>query len=280
MVAYYKRAKDHQRAVFVISYISAAVAAISALDLPWWGTLILFVTIVALQVASRLFTRFSRTAYGRGEEIRREHRQLETLGREPSPRVVHDLPAPSERLDLGAVEVDRVYYNTHAAVGRARLIDALTQSALQTELIAERGARESRLVFFGLWIMSSLLIIILSSLSDGAVTFQTNQAALALVAGLTLGPHLDAWLAYKDLHFTAHECAGQFITLRRSRGPSAEIEIQRWTSTYDCALAAAPVLPDRLWKKTEQIANEKWERITTLQQTQSSPGSSARSSKG
>lgn len=263
MVASYKQAKDYQRLVFIVSYFSAVLAASSALDLPSSAVVIIFVAILALQVASHRFSRISRSAYSRGERFRREHRQFDALERNPAPRTLHDLPAPSEQLALGAVEEGRVYYNTSAPVGRKRLVDALAQSALQTELIAERGSQENCFLFFGLWVVSTLLIIVLSSPSVVTLTFHTHQAALALVAGLTLGPHLDAWLAYRDLYSAARECAGHFIALRGATSSNAMTEVERWMSTYDCALAAAPVLPDRLWKKTERIANEKWERISS-----------------
>jgi multisubunit Na+/H+ antiporter MnhG subunit len=263
MVADFKRAKDHQRLVFGFSYLSTGLAALSAFDLPRWLAMTLLVVIIVCLITSRILTYKGRAAYSRGQARHREHRRLDALHQLPSVRTVLELPGASEHLDLGAVAEDRVYYNTDAPAGRARLLDSLTQSALQTELIAAKAAHESCSLFFGIWILTTLVIIILAPLSNQAFTFQSYQAVLLLLTGLTLGPHLDAWIAYTGLHNTAKECANRFIDLRTA--PLVPDELDRWMATYDCALAAAPVLPDRLWKKTEQTANEKWRRILTGQ---------------
>jgi len=261
-------AKVRRKYAIALSYLSVLFATATSAATSDFAFAVLAVMMVLSQIAAIALNFLARTAYDAGEERRREHRYLHSLGIEPPTHATLAAAATPATVSLGASSNRGEYFTTTEPEGEGRLIDNLVESAFFTSELAKSEAAD--------WAMASVLLTAVSMLFIWLFPFfWTNEANNSLVQSVewqiwpsvfvvaAVGPHFETWLAFHQLSKSAEQSFREFGRLQKARANKHSkrewlLKVLFWMSAYDCALAAAWPISDRTWKKRREHLNASW----------------------
>lgn len=234
---------------FICLIITAATSA------PWvkWVVFAAFL----LQVSAAGARLRSSALYSLGESVRRAAMLHNGLGTRISPIQVARISAKHKITRSNEGTTFDKYYESTTHVGPQRLLEITEESAFWTEELAERMATLLKRV-----ILAVLLIVLLAFIA--AVQSNLGGAhgemlAKILMGTLTVwctGDLLTLWRRYDSLMHSAQRVLEDCQAIR-SRGEIGYEPVVT-LGEYNCCLAAAPIIPEFIYKHNRDRLNSAW----------------------
>lgn len=234
--------------------ICSLIGSLGSLKLAGWLALATFVLeVLIVNCRGR-----SGVHYRRGEAVRRLAMLLDGLNRQPSADEIQVLAA---RLGVteGANKIEaRTYYASKSPPGANRLLEIVQESSFWTAALAERTAQ---FLGFGLGVAVFLMIVALyAAIQTGYANNYRSAAAKALLFVATMllaGDVAQLRQQYSDLAEAAERARNRCVAELRTGCASAS-EAMVTTDEYNCALAAAPIIPEFVYRLRKKRLNQAW----------------------
>jgi hypothetical protein len=199
----------------------------------------------------------SGTHYALGESVRRPAMLQNGLGTGPSPVQFARIIAKYGISFSGEPITSEKYYESKTGVGARRLLEITQESAFWTGELAERM---DVFLFRGLEVVVATLVIgTFIALKVGLPTNRGDLVAKVSMVTITLwctGDVFVLWQRYKSLAVSIQRILTDCEALIAH--PDVGIEAAVILGEYNCALAAAPVIPEFIYDLNRERLNVAW----------------------
>lgn len=238
----------------LVFYISLIVSAFSSASISKWLALVAF----ALQLLIVAVRHRSAIHYSMGESVRRPAMLQNGLGTKPSSLQLAKIKARYGIAFSGEAITGETYYESKTPSGLKRLLEITEESAFWTAELAERMAALLRILI--MIVIVILVIALVIALDAGLPAAHGELMAKIVIATVTVwctGDLFALWLKYESLARSVQrvltDC--EAILSRPEIGYEAAVVF----GEYNCALAAASVIPDFIYKMNRNRLNVAWE---------------------
>jgi hypothetical protein len=212
-----------------------------------------------IQVSIVLCRRCSDAHYQLSEVVRRPAILLAGLGRQPSAIETRGIAA---RLGISEQENRfdaETYYASKAPPGPHRLVDIVEESSFWTADLARHTANLLDIAFNVALLL--LFVALYGAIHAGLTSNFSDAASKILLAFATFYFASDTTQTarkYCDLAETSRRVAEQCGALKTKFGSELLQEALILTDEYNCALAAAPIIPEMIYRRYRGRLNAAW----------------------
>lgn len=235
--------------------VSALAISFSFLSKPL-PVLVLFVAVISEWLAW-----YSDKMKGAAEALLRKLDLQDSFGWQITKAEVTDTLARAPRRMLeesAAVENPEAYFATQEGQGTKRSLKNIQESAWWSKHMTERMWRYS-LAATIISVVGSLIVILVSlnTIDDRDILSGTGRVVTSiLMLVLSLGL-IRLTLGYYSFHQKAQRAESRAEELLKT--DCSEVEAIKLYSEYHLDRAAAPLIPDLVWRRNEKRLNELWE---------------------
>lgn len=242
-----------------------AIAVIAAATVPITHEIALYVAaIVALVLAGFALYLAQELSASRGhaERLRRTTMLIGGLGFQlPGAELLELCRDGSAPTDEAKRLVDPDYFASKQPVGPARMVEMLEESAIWTANLAKYAARESWLLFGGIFISMVIALFGAAAFAEPSQWQLGARIVLAILAALLSVDFMGAAVNY-DL---ARQAALRVVDkLQPHKSGSASLEhVMLIFSDYNSAVESMPPFPSGLWARHQKRLNEEYNMFLT-----------------
>lgn len=236
--------------VKALGFFAGVVTAFTGTS--WWIPVVL----LAFTTASDALQMASDTRKGKAEDFTRRVEFWDGFGWPPSDRELRQLP-------LTRTRPDALYFASDQQSGPVRAMENLEEQAWWSRELYGRMAALLLGTFF-LMVISAVVVLLLVSLSGQG---SNGQPGVKLViAGLNMVLSFGLWrlhASYQKATQAASQAEQSADSLKRKYASDPnypEVEAVRLYHGYQLARAAAPLIPDTIYRVLRKELNRRWDQ--------------------
>lgn len=254
----YSRSKRWLLASLVLTAVFSLCSLVGSIG-PIGLSKLLAVAAFLIQLSIVVCRRQSGAHYRLSEIVRRPAVLLAGLDRRPSETEIRRMVARLGISDSDNQIEAETYYASNASPGPQRLVEIIEESSFWTAELAQRTAN-----FLDLGFKATLALFIVAmyaAIHTGLTTSYSDAAGKILLAFATFyfaGDMTDLKNKYCDLAEAAQRVTDQCAVVKAKPEPDLLREAMVLNDEYNCALAAAPVIPEIIHSRNQERLNSAW----------------------